>query len=144
MNSSATIRILIADDHHLVRESIQALLNSQDDMEVVGSVDNGRDVEKMVRQVEPDVVILDVFMPGMNGIRTAERLRNLNLSCHIVILSMYINTTLIQQALKRGAMGYVAKQRAMEELPAAIRSVQAGQQYLSLTNNSDNSPDPTP
>ncbi len=113
-------------------------------MEVVGSVDNGRDVEKMVRQVEPDVVILDVFMPGMNGIRTAERLRNLNLSCHIVILSMYINTTLIQQALKRGAMGYVAKQRAMEELPAAIRSVQAGQQYLSLTNNSDNSPDPTP
>jgi two-component system, NarL family, response regulator DesR len=139
MKVSATIRILLADDHYLVRESIQALLDSQHDMQVVGSIDNGHDVEKMVQKIKPDIVVLDVFMPGMNGIHAAEVLQKLDLPCQVVILSMYINATLIQQALRRGAMAYVAKQRAMEELPIAIRSVLAGQQYFSSTSSPDSS-----
>lgn len=125
------IRVVIADDHTLVRKNIKALLETQSDMEVIGTAQNGEEALNLVNQLLPDVVVMDIAMPKMNGILALERIQALHTPAQIIILSMYAMPMLVQQALKKGARAYVLKERANDELPQAIRSTQRGELYLS-------------
>lgn len=125
------IRVVIADDHTLVRKNIKALLETQSDMEVIGTAENGEEALNLVNQLLPDVVVMDIAMPKMNGILALERIQALHTPAQIIILSMYAMPMLVQQALKKGARAYVLKERANDELPQAIRSIQRGELYLS-------------
>lgn len=129
--SPEKIRILIADDHSLVRKSIRILLESQNDMEVVGTAVNGQEAVLLAQAQTPDVIIMDITMPEMDGIHATERIRALNLSVQVILFSMNVNAVLVQQAVKKGVNGYVLKQHAAKELPQAIRSVQHGNHYFS-------------
>jgi DNA-binding NarL/FixJ family response regulator len=123
--------VLIADDHRLIRRSICSLLDSQGDIEVVATADNGEDVVTLAQDHNPDIIVMDISMPKASGLDALDRIRSLNLSAHIVIFSMHANAILCQQALKKGAKGYILKQHAYEELPQAIRTVQQGRLYFS-------------
>ena len=131
------IRVLIADDHSLVRKSIRALLESQGDMEVVGTAVDGQEAISLAQNQEPDVIVMDVSMPQIDGIHATERIRKMNLGAQVVILSMHVNAVLVKQALKKGASGYILKQHASAELPQAIRNVLRGKIYLSSAIPSD-------
>lgn len=125
------IRVLIADDHSLVRKSIRALLESQGDIEVVATAVNGQEAISFAQDYTPDIIVMDVSMPQIDGIHATERIRQLNLATQVIILSMHVNAVLVKQAVKKGASGYILKQHASNELPQAIRAVREGKIYLS-------------
>lgn len=125
------IRVVIADDHHLVRQGIRALLEQSDDIEVVGEAHDGQQAVEIAQQVTPDVVVLDIGMPRLNGIQAIEKIKMLGLNTACVILSMYSDETLIRQALEKGAKGYLLKRSVAEELLLAVRSAYDGEIYLS-------------
>jgi DNA-binding NarL/FixJ family response regulator len=121
-----TIRVLIVDDHKLVLKSIETLLDRESDIEVVGKAENGRDAIQLAKKEEPDVIIMDVSMPELDGIRAAGEITALGISTQIIILSMHHSSALIQQARRNGASGYIIKQKANSELIPAIRAAHAG------------------
>jgi DNA-binding NarL/FixJ family response regulator len=126
-----TIRVLLADDHALMREGLRALLDTTSDIEVVGEVRTGREAQTRIPQIEPDVVLMDIAMPDMNGIEAA---RAIHLKCpvvRIVMLSMHATAEYVYRAFDAGACGYVLKEMAVEEVIAAVRTVHEGGQYLS-------------
>lgn len=125
------IRVALADDHHLVRQGIRLLLEKADDMEVVGEAADGKNAIQIVTQLVPDVVILDVAMPILNGIEVTEQIRSLKLSTHVIILSMYDDETLVRRALQHGATGYLLKRSVSEELILAVRAASRNEAYLS-------------
>ena len=125
------IRVLVADDHTLVRRGIRALLEHADGIEVVGEAENGQEALALVKRLQPDVVVMDISMPELDGIKATEQIHALGISTHVVILSMYANVDLVKQALQNGASGYVLKRSATEELLQAVRTAQAGKIYLS-------------
>ena len=125
------IRVVIADDHHLFRQSIKALLETTDDIEVVGEASDGQETLKLVQRQKPDVALLDIAMPLLNGIETTYRIQSLDVGTRVVILSMYSDEEMVRQALKNGAKGYLLKRSLVEELLLAIRSVSTGEVYLS-------------
>lgn len=125
------IKIVIADDHHLVRQGIRALLEKADDMEVVGEAEDGQQAIDLVEQLAPDVLVTDVAMPRLNGSQAAERVRALGRRTRVVILSMYSDETIVRQALLSGARGYVLKRSVAEELLLAVRAAFWGDIYLS-------------
>ena len=125
------IRIVIADDHNLVRQSIASLIEKAEDMEVVGEAATGHDTVRMVQQKRPDVVLLDIAMPLMNGIEVTRRLQSLAVDANVIILSMHSDESVVRQALKHGATGYLLKSSDIEELLIAIRSASKGESYLS-------------
>jgi DNA-binding NarL/FixJ family response regulator len=125
------IRILLVDDHALVRDGVSRLLESQPDMRVVGSFGDGREAVRFASQEEPDVAIVDIAMPGVNGIDIARQLRDASPDTHLLVLSMYSNPEYVRQALLAGVLGYVAKESAGAVLVEAVRRVQSGQRYLS-------------
>ncbi|MEI2611020.1 MAG: response regulator transcription factor [Candidatus Promineifilaceae bacterium] len=125
------IRVLIADDHHLVRQGIRALLEKADHIQVVGEAATGQEALELAESLKPDVVVMDISMPRMDGAQAAERVLSLNMSTEIVILSMYSDTILAQQLLRQGVKGYLLKDSIAEELPLAIRSASQGRVYLS-------------
>jgi DNA-binding NarL/FixJ family response regulator len=125
------IRVLIADDHRIVCEGLTALLSQQQDMEVVATVTDGREALAAARTLAPDVVIMDVSMPGMNGIEAAERLRAERPGTRIIMLSMHDTVEHVYRALAAGAEGYIMKESAGREVVAAVRSVMAGKRFLS-------------
>ena len=125
------IRVVIADDHFLVRQGVRALLNSADGIEVVGEAENGREVLTLVETLNPDVVVMDVSMPEVDGIKATEQISALEDGTRIVILSMYGNVDLVKQALKKGATGYLLKRSTTNELIRAVRTVNAGETFLS-------------
>ena len=124
------LSILLADDHKIVREGLRMLVNAQADMEVVGEADNGRMAITVVRQLEPDVVVMDVSMPELNGLEATERLKRLCPGIKILVLTRHADDGYLQRMLQAGASGYVLKRSASEELVRAIRYVVAGKTYL--------------
>ncbi len=124
------IRILIADDHALVRLSIRALLNSQPDMEVVASAVDGEEAVNLAEVHEPDVIVMDIAMPELDGIRATEKILSADHSSKIVVLSLHADRVLVQQALNKGAKGFVSKQRASDQLPQAVRAVHSGGKFF--------------
>jgi DNA-binding NarL/FixJ family response regulator len=127
------IRVVIAEDHNLVRQGICALLEQSDEVQVVGDAANGEEAIKLVEAHQPDVVILDLSMPRLDGAQAAERILDMKLSTQIIILSMHADTTLVQQLLRRGVKGYLLKDAVTEELLLAIRAVSQGKMFLSPT-----------
>ncbi len=125
------IRVILADDHHLVRRGIRALLEKADDIEVVGEAADGQAALELVEQLKPDVLIVDIAMPRLNGIQATERVRALGLATQVVILSMYSRPALVRQALQNGARGYLLKRSVTEELLLAARAASRGEIYLS-------------
>lgn len=126
-----TIRVLLADDHALMREGLRALLATTTDIEVVGEVRTGREAERQVPQINPDVVLMDIAMPDLNGIEAA---RVIHLKCpavRIVMLSMHATAEYVYRAFEAGACGYLLKEVAVEEVITAVRTVHGGARYLS-------------
>jgi len=125
------IRVLIAEDHLMVRAGIRALLEKAGDIHVMGEASNGQEAIEMTEGLRPDVLIMDIMMPRMNGIQAAENLRELKLPTHILLLSMYSDEGFVHQALQCGVKGYVLKSSVSDELLWAVRAVAAGKIYLS-------------
>ena len=125
------IRVLIAEDHLMVRAGIRALLEKAGDIHVMGEASNGQEAFELVEKLVPDVLVMDIMMPRLNGIQAAENIRKLNLSTRILLLSMYSDEGLIYQALQSGVRGYVLKSSVSDELLWAVRAVASGKTYLS-------------
>ena len=127
---SRTFRILIADDHAVVRQGLKLLINSQPDMTVVGEAADGAAVLQQAATVEPDIVVMDLSMPGMNGLVATRALKEARPSVDIVALTRHDDETFLQEVLRAGASGYVLKQSNPAEFLRAIRAVAAGGVYL--------------
>lgn len=125
------ITVLLADDHTVVRDGLRYLLEAQPDIEVVGDAADGREAVKLATLLEPDIVIIDITMPELNGIEATYQIRQLCPSTRIIILSMHANTRHIARALEAGAQGYLIKESAGIEVVEAVRAVFAGHNYLS-------------
>ena len=127
---SNPIRVLIVDDHPMVAEGIQSILESYDDITVVGSLGNGQEAVDQVGDLDPDVVLMDLNMPGLGGLSATEILLEKAPSTRVLILSMHDSPEYISTALSHGAMGYVLKDVPTEEIKQAIDAVMGGERYL--------------
>jgi len=125
------IRVVIADDHHLVRQGIRALLEKAGDIEVVGEAADGQEALDLVERLLPDVLVLDIAMPHLNGVEAVGRLRDLKVKTRALVLSMYADDALVRQALRNGAKGYLLKRAVSDELLLAVRAVGRGETFLS-------------
>jgi len=125
------IRILIADDHEVVAEGLRHVIEAQPDLEVVGLAPDGREAIRLARELHPDVVIMDLSMPELNGADAARAILEREPDCKVIVLSMYSEREYVRRALKAGAAGYVVKRSAAKEVVDAIRAVYSGQKYLS-------------
>lgn len=125
------IRVFLADDHAVVRDGLRMLLEAHEDLNVVGEAANGRQCVKKVEKLMPDVVVMDIAMPGMNGVEATRSIRDVCPETRVLILSMYATHEHIFRALRAGAKGYVVKESAGKEVVDAVRSVYAGSRYLS-------------
>ena len=130
------LRIVLAEDHQTVREGIKLLVNSQPDMEVIGEADNGSAAIKEVQKLTPDVIVMDISMPELNGLKATRRLKQVCPGVKVLTLTRHTDDAYLQQLIEAGASGYVLKQSAPTELIRAIRSVAEGNSYLdpALTN----------
>lgn len=126
-----TIKVLLVDDHKLVRAGIRVLLQQLSRFKVIAEADNGREALNIIAQCQPDVVLMDIAMQELNGLDTAYRIKQNFPKVKVIILSMYLNEEYILQALRFGACGYLLKDAAPEELEMAITSVMEGNTYLS-------------
>jgi DNA-binding NarL/FixJ family response regulator len=125
------IRVIVADDHHLVRQGIRALLEKADGIEVVGEAADGQEAVELVERLTPNVLVMDMVMPRLSGNQAIGRVRALGVATQVVILSMYSDETLVREALRNGAKGYLLKRSVTEELLLAIRAASRGEIYLS-------------
>ncbi|MCB9177052.1 MAG: response regulator transcription factor [Caldilineae bacterium] len=125
------IRVVVADDHHLVREGIVTLLNRSGEIEVVGEASDGAAALALVAQAAPDVLVLDLTMPGVDGLEVLRRLSASASTVSTVILSVHAESALVQEVLAAGARGFVPKAAVTEELILAIRAARHGASYLS-------------
>jgi len=126
-----SITVLLADDHAMVRDGLKLLLESQRDITVVGLASNGREAVKLARKHTPDVVLLDIAMPELNGIEAAQKIRDALPRTRIIILSMHATSEHVFRALQAGADGYLLKESAGAEVVRAVRAAYAGRRYLS-------------
>jgi two-component system, NarL family, response regulator NreC len=124
------IRILLADDHIVMRDGLRALLERQPDMAVVAEAGDGRECVRLAEEQSPDVVVMDIGMPNMNGIEATRRITESRLRCAVVILSMHQDESYILRALKAGAKGYLLKDSLRADLLEAIRAVAQGRSFL--------------
>lgn len=125
------ITIFLADDHTVVRDGLRLLLEAHSEFNVIGDADNGRDAVQYVLQHCPNIAILDIAMPGLNGIEATRQILEHSSETRVIILSMHSSSGHIFRALQAGAYGYLLKASAGSEVVAAIRAVQAGRRYLS-------------
>jgi DNA-binding NarL/FixJ family response regulator len=126
-----TIRIIIADDHGVVAEGLKHVVEAQPDMQVVSLAVDGREAVRQARDLQPDVVLMDLSMPELNGADATRAILERDPKCRVIVLSMYSEREYVRRALKAGAAGYVVKRSAAKEVVDAIRAVHAGQRYLS-------------
>jgi DNA-binding NarL/FixJ family response regulator len=126
-----TINVLIADDHGVFREGLRLLLDSQPDMHVVGTVADGREAVGAALDLQPDVVVMDLAMPELNGADATTQILERNDAIKVVMLSMHSTVEHVYRALQAGALGYLRKESAGSEVVEAIRVVNAGRRYLS-------------
>jgi len=127
----AKIRVLIADDHAILRDGLRKLLAEEADIEVVGEAHDGSDTIQRVQELLPDVVLLDIAMPGMNGLAVAKRLRPVAPDAKVLILTMHQEEEYVYETLRMGVSGYVLKDAAAPEFVGAIRAAHRGETYLS-------------
>lgn len=127
------IRVIIAEDHNLVRQGIRALLEKSGEVQVVAEAATGEEAVQLTEKEKPDVVVMDLAMPRLDGAQASERILSLSLPTQIIILSMHSDTTMVQQLLRRGVKGYLLKDAVTEELMLAVRSVSQGKIFLSPT-----------
>ncbi len=127
------IRILLADDHAVVREGLKALINSQPEIEVVGEASDGPTAVSLTTELDPDVVIVDVSMPGLSGAQVTSQLRAIRPDRKVLVLTVHEDKGYLRQLLEAGAVGYVLKRAAASELVQAIRAVASGGTYLDPT-----------
>ena len=125
------IRVLLADDHRILREGIRALIDDQEDMQVVGEAEDGLETVKKVAKLQPDVVVMDIAMPLLNGLEATRQIRRDFPQVKVLILTMHDNEEYIRQVLAAGALGYVLKDAAARDLLGAIRTVNQGEAVLS-------------
>ena len=126
-----TIRVLLVDDHAVVRAGLKSLLQRAADIDVIGEADNGRDAVRRSEELKPDVVVMDLTMPGLNGIDATRLLREKYPAIQVVMLSMHSNSEYVFRALDAGVTAFVLKVSAGEDVEAAVRAAHAGRRYLS-------------
>jgi DNA-binding NarL/FixJ family response regulator len=124
-------RVLLADDHVLVRAGIRALLDTMEDIEVIGEASDGRAALELVKRDQPDVILMDISMPGLNGLDATAVIARDHAATRVIILSMHGSEVSVQQALAAGAAGYLLKEAAVAELPLAIAAVMDGKRFIS-------------
>jgi len=125
------LRVLLADDHIVMRAGLRALLDRQPNLEVVGECENGRETVELAGSLRPDVVVMDVGMPGLNGIEATKTIVDRHSSPAVVILSMHADESYVMRALKAGARGYLLKDSAAADLIGAIQAVSQGKSFFS-------------
>jgi DNA-binding NarL/FixJ family response regulator len=125
------LRILLADDHAVVRQGFKMILAEQPDMEIVGEAGNGRDAVEQAERLAPDVVVMDVAMPELNGIEATRRLGQATPHTRVLALSMHKDSVYVREILRAGARGYLLKDSPAADLIAAVRAVAAGEGFLS-------------
>src|SRR5215471_498019 len=124
-------RILLCDDHAVVRQGFKALLGAQADMEVVGEAANGREAVELAEQLRPDIIVMDVAMPELNGIEATRRLVAANTHTKVIALSMHKDSVYVREILRAGARGYLLKDSGAGDLVTAVRAIAQGEGYLS-------------
>jgi DNA-binding NarL/FixJ family response regulator len=125
------MRVVLADDHNLVRAGIRALLERMPDVQVVGEASDGRAAIALIAREKPDLALLDIGMPELNGLEAAERIAREAPRTRLVVLSMHSNESYVAQALRLGVVGYLLKDSCVDELPVLLRAVSRGETYLS-------------
>ncbi len=125
-----TIRVLLADDHILIREGIKQILELEDDIIVVGQAGDGEEAFNMVKELIPDLILLDINMPKLNGIETLRKFKDLGIKSKVIILSIHEDKEYIMKTLKLGANGYILKDSCADILIEGIRSVARGEDYI--------------
>lgn len=126
-----TVRVLLADDHRILREGLIALLARESDIELVGQAEDGLEAVRLARELQPDVAVIDVAMPGLNGLEAMRRIRDEAPAVRTLCLSVHDDSRMVLAVLDAGASGYVLKDCSFDELALAIRKVMANQVYLS-------------
>src|SRR5712671_6831949 len=125
------ITVLLADDHIVVRQGLRALLVAEEDIEIVGEADNGREAVQLVKKFLPDVVVMDIAMPVLNGLEATRQITRTIPSTKVLVLSSYSDDEYVQQLTEAGAAGYLVKQTAANDLLKAIREAHKGNAYFS-------------
>jgi two-component system response regulator NreC len=125
-----SIKILIAEDHGVMRAGLRALLEDEAGIEIIGEAENGEEVLRLASELNPDIVLMDVGMPEMGGIEATRRLKNLYPHIQVLVLTVYEEESLLREAIKAGAAGYIIKRAAEEELMTAIQAVSRGYMYI--------------
>ncbi|HEV2654113.1 MAG TPA: response regulator transcription factor, partial [Ktedonobacteraceae bacterium] len=125
------IRILLADDHTILRAGLKMMLNAQPDMEVIGEAQDGRQAIREARRLQPDIILMDITMPDINGIEATREIKKVAPDVRVLILTMHEHDEYIFQALRAGASGYMLKEAADTELISALHVIRSGQFYLS-------------
>jgi NarL family two-component system response regulator LiaR len=133
LTGNLPIQVLIVDDHAMVRKGIRALLNEYEDIRVVGEAANGLKAIELTKQLNPDVILIDLAMPVMDGIEAIKRIKALQPDQHIIVLTSYVGDDKLIKSIKAGAMGYLLKDAQPEELVQSIRAVYAGEPALNPT-----------
>jgi DNA-binding NarL/FixJ family response regulator len=123
--------IVLADDHPIVRQGLRALLEVEPDLHIVGEAGDGLETVQLVERLQPDVLVVDLMMPGLNGLDVTREVGQRSPQTHVIILSMYANDAYVLEALRAGAAAYVLKQSTADELVRAVREATAGRRYLS-------------
>ena len=126
-----TMKIILADDHRIIREGLRALLDKEPDIEVIAEAEDGRTTVRLSREFHPDVVIMDITMPGLNGIEATRQIISELPDVKVIALSMHSDRKFVREMLSAGASGYLLKDSAFEELNTALHSVCNNQPYLS-------------
>ncbi len=130
------IRILLADDHTILRAGLKMMLNAEPDMEVIGEAQDGRQALEEALRLQPDIVLMDITMPDINGIEATRQIKKAMPEIKVLVLTMHENDEYVFQALRAGASGYMLKEAAATELVSALHVIQQGQFYLSPTAQS--------